>query len=151
MINWETFAKAMMETAGFNDWSVEVDEEHKHGTIFIHDNPVLIKENLPALVESLNYLVQLVAKKNDQPPIFFDVNNYRRERENLITELARAAARKVLATKQEISLPAMNSYERRIVHVELATHPEVVTESLGIGKERCVVIKLVSEREKIAD
>ena len=136
-----------MTLAGFTDWKAEVDEEHKHGTVFIHDTPALIKENLPALVESFNYLIQLIAKKNDQPPIFLDINNYRRERETLITELARAAARKVLATGEAISLPAMNSYERRIVHVALAVHPEVFTESVGAGKERYVVVKRLEEKK----
>lgn len=136
-----------MTLAGFADWKVEVDEEHRHGTVFIHDNPALIKENLPVLVESFNYLIQLIAKKNDQPPIFLDINNYRRERETLITELARAAARKVLATGEAISLPAMNSYERRIVHVALAVHPDVFTESVGVGKERYVIVKRLEEKK----
>ena len=64
-----------MEISGFSDWGVEIDEEHKHGIVFIHDHPTLIKENLPSLVESFNYLVQLIAKKNNQPPIFFEVVN----------------------------------------------------------------------------
>lgn len=145
MIHWETFIKEIISRAGFSDWRVEIDEEHKHGTIFIHDNPALIKENLPTLVENFNYLIQLIAKKNEQSAVFFDINNYRREREDLIAELARAAARKVMATKQEVSLPAMNSYERRLVHVALSIHPEVVTESFGVGRERFVVVKLLEE------
>ena len=147
MVQWKEFITNTMTLAGFTDWKAEVDEEHKHGTVFIHDTPALIKENLPALVESFNYLIQLIAKKNDQPPIFLDINNYRRERETLITELARAAARKVLATGEAISLPAMNSYERRIVHVALAVHPEVFTESVGAGKERYVVVKRLEEKK----
>ena len=35
----------------------------------------------------------------------------------------------------------MNSYERRLVHVELAVHPSVTTESAGEGRERYVIIK----------
>jgi len=143
MIDWKEFANNLMGKSGFADWGVEIDAEHNHGSIFIRDHQALIKENLPVLVESLNHLVQLVAKKYEVTPIFFDINNYRRERENLLVELARAAARKVIATKEEISLPAMNSYERRIVHMELAAHPEVVTESYGSGRERFVIVKLV--------
>jgi len=131
---------------GFNDYRVETKPDQKHGSVFIYDNPVLVKENLPVIVESLNHLLQMMARKENQPPIFFDVNNYRQEREKLIAELARAAARKVTLTKEKISLPAMNSYERRLVHVELAVHPEVTTESVGIGKERCVVVKLIEDK-----
>ena len=145
MENWETFMKALVERMGFADFKVEVDAEHHHGSVFIYDSQELVKENLPALIESFNHCIQLVAKKNDVPPIYFDVNNYRRERENLITELARTAARKVIATKQELSLPAMNSYERRLVHMELMAHPEVTTESIGTGHERYVVIRPLSD------
>lgn len=130
---------------GFKDFKIELDAEHRHGSIFIYDNPTLIKENLPVFVESLNHLIQLIAQKNKEEGVFIDINNYRRERENLIVELARAAARKALATKEPIPLPAMNSYERRIVHVELAAHPEVQTESKDEGRDRYVVVKPILE------
>lgn len=147
MENWETFVKQIVEQMGFKDFRVETDPEHNHGALFIYDNENLIKEHLPTLIESLNHILQLAAKKNKTSPVFFDINNYRRERERLITELARTAARKVVATKQEISLPAMNSYERRLVHVELSMHPEVSTESMGVGKERYVIIKPIQENQ----
>jgi len=131
---------------GFDDYTFELDEEHRHGRIFIHNHPSLVKEHLPAILESLNHLVQLVAKKENETPFFFDVNNYRREREELISELARAAARKAVVTKKSISLPAMNSYERRLIHVELAAHPEVTTESAGADRERYVIIKPIEEK-----
>jgi len=131
---------------GFEDYRVETKPDQKRGAVFIYDNPTLIKENLPVLVESLNHVLQMVARKQNQSPIFFDVNNYRQEREKLIAELARAAAKKVLMTKEKVPLPAMNSYERRLIHVELAVHPEVTTESVGIGKERCVIVKPVENK-----
>lgn len=130
---------------GFDDYAIEVDEEHRHGKILIRNNPTLVKENLQSILDSINHLVQLIAKKEKQPPAFFDINNYRRERETIITELARAAARKAATTKAEISLPAMNSYERRIIHVELASRPDVSTESMGVGRARYVIIRPIDE------
>jgi spoIIIJ-associated protein len=143
MENWESFIRKLIESLGFSDYSVEVDEEHRRGTIFIHEDPILIKENLPTLVESVNHLLQLVARKENRDPLFVDINNYRRERENLIIELVRATTRKVIMTRQDIALPAMNSYERRLAHLELASHPEVTTESFGKGHNRYVVVKLI--------
>src|SRR5262249_50023650 len=144
MDSWETLAKQIVEGMGFRDYRLEVKPEEKRGAVFIYDGGNFLKEALPSIVESVNHLFQMIAKKNGVDAIFLDVNNYRQERENLIAELARAAAKKAMATKNEVSLPAMNSYERRIVHVELAIHPEVTTESLGDGKERYVVIKPIS-------
>ncbi len=140
------FVKKVIEYMGFKDYRVEVKPDQKRGSVFIYDSPTLVKESLPVLVDNLNYLLQMAMKKNSEPPIFFDINNYRQERENLITELARAAAKKALTTKEKISLPAMNSYERRLVHLELSIHPEVMTESVGAGRERCVVIKPIEEK-----
>lgn len=146
MEQWNTIIKTIVDFLGFKDYRIEMDAERRRGSLFVYDSPGLVKENLPMLVDSLNLLMQLIAKKNGEPAIVIDINNYRQERENLISELARAAAKKVLATKQEVSLPAMNSYERRLVHMALAVHPEVKTESIGEGRDRYVIIKLVEEK-----
>jgi spoIIIJ-associated protein len=147
-MDWELFIKKTFELLGFKDYRLEVKPEEKHAALFIYEDPNLVRDNLPSIVESVNHILQMVAKKQDTETIFLDINNYRQERENLIAELARAAAKKALATKAEISLPAMNSYERRLVHVELAIHPEVRTESAGTGKERYVIIKPITEEKK---
>lgn len=141
MENWELFIKEVLDRIGFTDYRLEIKLDERRGSVFIYENQEMVKENLPAIVEAVNHILQMVAKKNQVEAIFLDVNNYRHDRERLIAELARAAAKKAAATKQEVSLPAMNSYERRLVHVELAVHPEVKTESAGEGKERYVVIK----------
>jgi spoIIIJ-associated protein len=146
-MNWEEFIKEIFQKMGFKDFKIDFDGEYMHGSVFIHENENLIKENLPSLVLNINKIIQFIAKKNKTKPVFLDINNYRKEREQLIIELARAAARKVVVTGKEISLPPMNSYERRIVHSELISNPEVKTESRGSGKNRSVVIKPASLKE----
>lgn len=143
-MDWESLTKNIVEFMGFRDYRIEIKPEEKHGALFIYDGGSLLKENLANIVESINHLFQMIAKKNQTELIFLDVNNYRQERENLIGELARAAAKKATATKGDISLPAMNSYERRLVHMALAVHPEVTTESAGEGKERYVIVKPIA-------
>lgn len=146
-MEWESLVNKLIGLLGFSDYRVEVHPEDRRGAVYIYDSPQLVQSNLPVLIDSVNHLLALAAKKAEQAPIFFDFNNYRRERENLIAELARTAARKVLATGQAISLPAMNSYERRIIHTELATNPGVATISSGLGRERFVIIKPLGEGE----
>ncbi|MBI4992411.1 MAG: hypothetical protein HZB99_04305 [Candidatus Harrisonbacteria bacterium] len=121
-------------------FSVEVEPEANRVNIFIHDEG-LTKEFLPRLVADLEHVIKIAAKKLGIEKVGVDVNNYKRERERLIGELAKAAARKVLAEKKEIELPAMNAYERRIVHVELATRPDVKTESVGEGTDRHIIVR----------
>ena len=144
MENWESYIKKTLDLIGFTDYHLEIKIDERRGSVFIYEDQEMVKENLPAIVEAVNHLLQMVAKKNQTEAIFLDINNYRHDRERLIAELARAAAKKVAGTKAEVALPAMNSYERRLVHVELALHPEVKTESAGEGKERYVVIKPIA-------
>jgi spoIIIJ-associated protein len=140
---WEPIIKKIVEGMGFRDYRLELAAEGNRGSLYIYENEALMKENLPMVVDAVNHLLQMVAKKNQARGIFLDINNYRQERESLIGELARAAAKKVVTSKAEVQLPSMNSYERRLVHVELSLHPEVKTESVGEGKERYVIIKPV--------
>ena len=145
---WEALIKEIVDRMGFREYRLEVFQEENHASLFIYEETVFLKENLPVIVDALNHILQMIARKNQSKAIFLDINHYRQERENLITELAKAAAKKALATKEEVFLPAMNSYERRLVHVALAAHPDVATESIGAGKGRYVVIKPIDFEKK---
>lgn len=136
--------KKIIENMGLDDMEVSCDEENRKVSVFINDerNP-FIKTNLQKIVQDFNLISQLITKKMGEPSFFIDINNYRLERERIIVELAKAAARKAVATKAEIALPAMNAYERRLVHVELAARPDIKTESVGAGKNRYVVIRFI--------
>ena len=133
----------LLRRMGFSDVRVEAEEEHKKIAVHIGDD--LSREEIGFLLHPLEHVVNLITRQAKLPPYVVDVNYYRKERERLIAELARAAARKAVATKEVVELPAMNAYERRLVHVEIATHPELTTESIGAGKERRVIIKRIPE------
>lgn len=132
----------MLTTLGVRECSVTLDEEHRKINVVVDDHHV--QAHLAEVVASLDHLANLLCRKeNERTTYTVDVNFYRKERERLIAELARAAARKAVGMKQDMELPPMNAYERRLVHVEIATHPELRTESAGDGKERRVVIKYI--------
>src|SRR3989338_7508857 len=50
-------------------------------------------------------------------------------------------ANRVKVSKKAEALDPMSSYERRLIHVELASHPDLETESIGEEPERRVVIR----------
>lgn len=120
--------------------SVDVDEENRRVNITT-DEDEWFTALLPDLVKEVKYLVSVIARREGKDGYTVDINNYRKEREKIIVELAKAAAQKAVVTKQEVRLPAMNAYERRLIHVELSIRPDVKTESIGEGNERGVVIK----------
>lgn len=130
----------ILSRMGFRDFSITLGEDGKRCSVFINDTPFL-QHQLVSFISDIDTVLKLVLRKKNLPLVFIDVNNYRREREEIIIKLAKAAARKALVEKTDISLPPMNAYERMIVHTELSLHPELKTESFGEGSSRHVVIQ----------
>lgn len=144
MTEIKNLLEQMLKLMNIGEFRVELNEEGKRLNVFLSED-YLIKKNLPSIIENFNHLIQLISRKLNSPALSIDINNYRLERERIITELAKAAARKALMTKDVIALPIMNSYERRLIHMELAMRPDIKTESEGEGKMRHVVIKPILE------
>ena len=92
---------------------------------------------------SLQYLVNLVVGRKLKAKAGFgvDVAGYRRRREESLRSLALHMAERVRATKQLMTLEPMPPNERRIVHLALAQDATVITESIGEGENRKVVIR----------
>lgn len=100
-------------------------------------------------LDSLQYLAQLVANKNNKTEnytkIKIDTENYRQRRKETIENLARNVASKVKKTRRPAFLEPMNPYERRIIHAALQGDKYVETHSEGNEPHRKVVITLNRE------
>lgn len=92
---------------------------------------------------TLKHVLKLIIRNKASEPLSFevDVNNYRQQKISLLKEVARTLAERVISSGHPLSLKPMSAFERRIIHVELASHGEVVTESIGEEPERRLVIK----------
>ncbi len=95
-------------------------------------------------LDSLQYLVSLVANKNSEEYIRVkvDTENYRKRRKDTLENLARNIAYKVKRTKRSVSLEPMNPYERRVIHSALQNDRYVTTYSEGNEPFRHVVVSL---------
>ena len=91
---------------------------------------------------ALQYLVNLILSKRyrTRVKIFVDVEGYRLRREDSLRSLAVRMADQVRSTGQSVTLEAMPPHERRIVHLALQASPHVLTESVGEGEDRKVII-----------
>lgn len=84
----------------------------------------------------------LVRKRLDEQVNFtVDVNNYREKQQQIIFDITKEAIQKVLSDNESVELRPMNSYERRLVHLETAKNENIASESVGEDEERRVVIK----------
>lgn len=93
-------------------------------------------------VASLEYIAKLIVagRLADWQPFSIDVGGYRERRRSSLEELALHLAEQVKLRQRAITLESMPASERRIIHLALAEHPEVVTHSIGVGEDRKVVI-----------
>src|SRR3989344_2012728 len=89
----------LVELMGFSDFGVDFDSTGNKLSVFINDGE-WIKEWVPKMIVDFSHIVRLAGKKHGiEENIYIDVNNYRKDREKIILELARAAARKASMTK----------------------------------------------------
>ncbi len=101
-------------------------------------------EHLAALQFMVNLL--LGARTDLWARVVVDVDGYRIKRKQALTLLAERMADRVVEQGQPYPLEPMSPYDRRIVHMALSEHPQVMTESTGEGEERRVVIMLRQDR-----
>lgn len=136
----KTSALELIRRMGYPDSSAQYSEERQRLSLFINDmtgKPLRVREELRG---SLEHIIRQMARTIGLLSVYVDINSYYASRENLIKELAKAAAKKVNVTGSSVTLPPMNAYERRLVHAELSLHPDIQTQSEGEGDGRRVVV-----------
>lgn len=95
-------------------------------------------------LEAMEHLLRVMVSKNsDQPRVnlILDINDYRKAKTQHLVDTAKEAAARVVVTARAEALYPMTSYERRLVHMELASYKNIETESIGEGSQRRIVIK----------
>ncbi len=118
-----------------------IEEKTAYLKLKTEEPKVLIGKNGRTL-NDIQKLLGVVLRKKVLENFFIDVDidGYKEKKTEYLRELAREIADEVALTKKERVLDPMTSYERRIIHLELVNRPDVVSNSLGEGRERRVVI-----------
>jgi spoIIIJ-associated protein len=131
------------------DCEVEFKEEdNKNGKAILvsinsPDNGRLLIGKNGQTLEAIEHLIRAMFLKNEERGVSLsvDINDYKRTKASYVIELARQAVMRVRNTQKAEALLPMTSYERRMVHMELASYPDVATESIGEEPQRRIVIK----------
>ncbi len=94
-------------------------------------------------LDALEHLIRLVINKKAEQTtrIFVDINEYKERRAVILRERAKTIADRVKLNKVAETLEPMSSFERRIIHLELVSRGDVITESAGEEPYRQVIIK----------
>lgn len=108
-------------------------------------------------LSSLQLLVnQMVAKQLNKDVkdgeskykrVIIDVSGWKQSKEEELAHRARSWAQQVLETGENMELPPMPAWQRRIVHMTVQGTEGVKSESIGEGLERHLVISLDSKKD----
>lgn len=129
------------------DIQAEIEETERDEEPYLN----IISENGGLLIgqkgETLNALQSIVNKivnRNilERVRIAIDTEGYRERQQNELKALATSEALKAKEAGKDITLPPMNSEDRRIVHIALKDDEEIETTSIGEDPNRKVVISL---------
>ncbi len=105
------------------------------------DLGILIGRRGQTLV-ALEYITKLIVVRRLKAwvPLTVDVGGYKRRRHDSLQKLALYLAEQVKSRRRAMPMEPLPADERRIIHLALADHPDVTTQSIGDGENRKIVI-----------
>ncbi len=124
---------------------ISEDDERVKINLKIDDAGFLIGKDGTTLKELERIIrTMLLNKYNIEKRIFLDINNYQKNKEIRLKEIAKDIAKEVLINRAPKRISGLNGYERRIIHSELAHNPSIITKSIGEGEDRCLIVQIYS-------
>jgi len=122
-----------------DDGGLRVDVQGEDGT-------TLLQRKGEAL-DALQHIVNTAFRhEGDSQRIVVDCQNFRRGKDLELQQMAKFLIDKAKSTKTPQELGPLNSYARRVVHMEVSLDPEVTSESQGDGQMKTVIIAPRSAR-----
>lgn len=138
----ETIAEILNKLEIGGDFDFTVNENEVAVTLNTEDSGIVIGYHGEVL-ESLQLVLSLAISKKQGifTRVSVEVGDYKKSRSDWLENLAMRAKEKALQQNNEVPLTNLKSWERRIVHMLFQEDTEVVSESVGEGRNRTLVIK----------
>jgi spoIIIJ-associated protein len=140
----ETFLSELLSDLRF-DLSVdsEINDEGCLLNLTGNDVPYLLGENGEMLDAFEVILFQIYGRSLDRSQRFVcDADGFRRTRKAELQAMARFAAQNVRKDGRPFTFGKLNSTERRVIHLTLQAEGDLVTESVGDGRDRRLQVRL---------
>ena len=132
---------------------LEVEEQERSYVVSIKTDrhaSLLIGRGGQNLLALQHLLRMMISRQMTNPvPIVIDINDYRAKQREELLQWVEGIAAEVVERGEPVRLEPMSGYDRRLIHLHLADHPKVVTESEGDEPERMVVIKVKNQKSKV--
>lgn len=124
------------------DFSVSAQDEVIEVVLDTKDSGMVIGYH-GEILESLQLILSLCVSKKIGSfiRVSVEVGDYKKNRADWLESLAIQTKEQALAEKKAVSIPNLRSWERRIVHLFFQDDPDAMSESVGEGRDRTLVIK----------
>lgn len=135
--------KELFDLLGISDsFEISEDEEMISINLQTEESGIIIGRHGDTL-ESLQLILALIIARETGvfKRVSLEVGDYKKNREDYLKSLAQQTKERALSEGREVSLPNLKPWERRIVHMFLSDDQEVVSESMGEGRERTLVVR----------
>jgi len=107
------------------------------------DAPLLLGDNGEVLDAFETLLFQIYGRELERTQRFIcDADGFRQTRKTELQAMARFAAQNVRKNDRPFTFGDLNSTERRVIHLTLQSESDLVTESVGFGKDRRLQVRL---------
>ena len=139
----QTTASELFSLLGLSlDFTLETEEDMASITLETEEGGIIIGYH-GEILEALQLVLSLCVSKRLGRflRVSIEVGDYKKNREEYIRGLAMRTKEKVLQENREYSLPSLKAWERRIIHLLFQDDKEVVSESVGKGRERTLVVR----------
>lgn len=107
------------------------------------DSHFLLSENGEMLDAFETLLFQVYGRELDREHRFIcDADGFRQTRKAELGAMARFAAQNVRKNERPFTFGVLNSTERRLIHMALKDEEDLTTESVGVGRDRRLQVRL---------
>ncbi len=135
--------RELLDALGIKESFEVTDTEESINIVIASNDPGLIIGHHGDTLDSLQLILSLMLAKKlgEFRRVSVEVGDYKKNRSDYLKNLAAQTKERVISERGEVYLPNLKSWERREVHLYLADDPDVVSESVGEGKERTLVVR----------
>jgi len=107
------------------------------------DASLMLGENGEMLDAFETILFQIYGRELDRTQRFVcDAHGFRQTRRAELQAMARFAAQNVRKNDRPFTFGVLNSTERRVIHLTLQSETDLITESVGVGRDRRLQVRL---------
>lgn len=133
----------LFDSLGIKDSFDVTESEESIDVVINSEDPGLIIGHHGDTLDSIQLVLSLMLAKKlgEFKRVSVEVGDYKKNRSDYLKNLAAQTKDRALSEGQEIFLPNLKSWERREVHMYLTDDPDVISESVGEGKDRTLVVK----------